>query len=139
MYAIVDELERLIEQAVDECGFPLLGERSVHEYARKLATQAELITWADQGRLGAFVALYGNDAAGKDAFISMVVVARPFRGRGLAAGLVGAALSILRSRGFARCRLQVHRENASALRMYERMDFRKVDDSGQLITMELPL
>ena len=61
MHALADELESLIAQAVDECDFPLLGERGVREYAEKLATQAELVTWLDQGRLGAFVALYGND------------------------------------------------------------------------------
>jgi len=139
MHALADELESLIAQAVDECDFPLLGERGVREYAEKLATQAELVTWLDQGRLGAFVALYGNDVAGKEAFISMVIVARPFRARGLASDLVNAAISMLRSRGFATLRLQVHRENAGALRMYERLAFRRTGDSGELITMELSL
>lgn len=139
MQAIADELEFLIAQAVAECSFPLLGGRSVREYAQKLMAQAELVTWIDQGRLGAFVALYGNDAAGKEAFISMVIVAPPFRGRGLASDLVAAAISMLRSRGFATLSLQVHRDNAGALRMYERLAFRRSDDSGEFITMELLL
>jgi len=139
MRALADELELLVAQAADECDFPLLGERSARDYARKLATHAELISWVDQGRLGAFVALYGNDPAGKDAFITMVIVAPSFRGQGLASGLVVAALSMLKVRGFARCRLQVHQQNAPALRMYERLGFRRVGGSGEFVSMELAL
>lgn len=139
MQILIDELESLIVHTVGECDFPLLGGRGVREYVCKIAAQAELVTWVDQGRLVAFLALYANDAAGKEAFISMVIVARAYRGRGVASGLVTAVIFLLKARGFARCRLQVHQNNAAALRMYERLAFLRVEEAGEFIVMERPL
>ena len=52
---------------------------------------------------------------------------KPYRGRGVGGSMMGVLLGELRGAGYARASLSVQKENP-ALRLYERMGFRIIDD-----------
>jgi ribosomal protein S18 acetylase RimI-like enzyme len=97
------------------------------------------------------VALSGNTAAG------CLVVTAPedgrsevkrlwtdpaFRGRGIASGLVGAALTDCAERGVSTVRLSVWRWRTGAIALYERLGFTVAeswDERAQLVCMERAL
>lgn len=133
-----DQLIELMKQISLEEAFTLVY-GDVANYVDKIITHAEIVTWNEHGRIGAFVAIYCNDLSNKIAFITMVAVADCHRGRGLATALIAAALAVARSRSLRTCRLQVRQSNLPAMKLYRRLGFYPTDDDNGLITMEVTL
>ncbi|HEX7327935.1 MAG TPA: GNAT family N-acetyltransferase [Casimicrobiaceae bacterium] len=57
-----------------------------------------------------------------------VAVASSWQGRGVGSAMLGALAAHLRSRGVTRIDSSCHRGNDAALRFYERLGFRKLDE-----------
>jgi ribosomal protein S18 acetylase RimI-like enzyme len=60
-------------------------------------------------------------------FVKDLVVAEPWRGRGLGEALVRRALQLFADRGIGTVELKVHADNASAIELYERVGLRVVE------------
>ena len=89
---------------------------SIDDYIRKIGERAEILAHYENGCTG-FVAYYCNDYESRQAFITMVVVRPEQRGKGVAKALLQSVLTIMHQRGFARCSLEVAKNNTSAYKL----------------------
>lgn len=81
---------------------------------------------ANEMIIGSCVCMRGWDRPNEAVILSMAV--RPgWRGRGLGQRFVSGVLERLRSRGLRNCSLHVGAENRRAIRLYEEVGFRVVD------------
>lgn len=83
---------------------------------------------ADEVIIGSCVCMRGWDRPNEAVIVSMAV--RPgWRGRGLGQYFVSAVLERLRARGLRNCSLHVGAENRRAIRLYEDVGFRVVEQN----------
>lgn len=82
--------------------------------------------WEAEGEVVGNITLQQIDSYGQRWMIANVAVRRAYRGRGIARGLVAAALDRIRQWGGEWAILQVRRDNAVAHGLYERMGFTPV-------------
>lgn len=95
----------------------------LNSYLLKIQNNAEFITHYIAGQCAGFIAFYCNDEAKELAFITLVLLAPEFRGRGLAKNLINYTLEYCSKNGFKKCRLQVRKDNCSAIKLYENCGF----------------
>lgn len=98
---------------------------SPRQYRQHLhsATATVLAAVGAGGLLGKAVVFY---RAGSDiARLYSIAVAEAARGRGVAKALLAAVEAAARAHGCARLRLEVRKDNASAIALYERLGFRR--------------
>ncbi|QQZ37590.1 GNAT family N-acetyltransferase [Pseudomonas sp. SK2] len=126
----MDEIDWLVKaEQVAQCGRFIQGV-SVDEYLNKIKKSAEFLTHSINGQCAGFVAFYCNDQRGKQAFITLLLVAPDFRGQKVASALLGGVFSLSRSRGFHTCQLEVDIDNCAAIKLYEKFGFRSVLSEG---------
>lgn len=102
---------------------PLNGRVVIGDYARKIADRAlRFEAWAD-GELVGLVAAYCNDVDSRTAYVTSVSVLHGWQGRGIARQLLERCLEQAKTTGFRRIELEVGRENAAAIRLYEKLGF----------------
>ncbi|AZE60101.1 MULTISPECIES: GNAT family N-acetyltransferase [Pseudomonas fluorescens group] len=112
---------------------------SVEEYVQKIQEHAEFLAhYAAQNCLG-FVSFYCNDFESKRGYITMVLISESGRGKGVAKQLIFGVLSIMRSRGYRTCDLEVFRSNYSAYNLYIKCGFRIVRESEESFKMSVDL
>lgn len=133
------KLIKLLTDCANDSAHDLLHGRDPSSYADKLLKHAELVTWHQDGELRALVAFYANDAESGIAFVTMVAVDPEHRRSGIASTLLTAALSIMSSRGYRKCRLEVTADNVRALHLYLSMGFSEISRNGQSLTLETNL
>lgn len=117
----------------------LLSVVSVEEYIDKILLHADFLCLHTSGKCLGFVAYYCKDATTPDAFITLFVIAPEVRGSGLAASLLNGVTVQSRQHNCSRLKLWVHKENASALRFYQRQGFRSCESKEHMLLMELPI
>ncbi len=95
------------------------------QYRRHLRSDSAAVLAAIEasGLLGKAVVFFrrGSDIAR----LYSIAVAHAARGRGLGEALLAAAERTARRRGAGRMRLEVRQDNASAIRLYERMGYQR--------------
>lgn len=113
--------------------FPLDG------YISKLKANAEFLTYYDSGQCEGLVAFYCNDLVGKKSFITLVLLSRKYRGKGIASELINGVIRICVRRGFHTCSLEVDTNNVSAKKLYEKIGFEEKGISNNKFSMILNL
>lgn len=106
------------------------------DYLEKLANKAELLSHETGGQCLGFVFFYCNDPAKQASYITLIMVAEHSRKLGIGAALVRYVLALTAQRGFKVCRLEVRKENAAALKLYEAMGFYQHEDRGDKYLLE---
>ena len=134
------DVEALIREEQARQGGAFIAEDvPLDVYLRKLGSGAEIAAHSEGGRCRGAVAFYCNDAVGKTAFISLIVVDPRDRNRGLGEMLVGYVMATARKRGFAACRLEVQRDNGPARALYASRGFTVVEQRGDRELLEVTL
>lgn len=108
-----------------ERNFP--GDRLTRYGLRHLLTRAHADIWVaahGDALLGNAVVLYRRNTT--SARLYSLVVAPAARGRGIAHALVRTAESVAAARAVQRVYLEVRRDNAAALRLYQKLGYRLV-------------
>lgn len=98
---------------------------SRQQYRRHLhsATAVVLAAVDGSGLLGKAVVFFrGNSGIAR---LYSIAVSNEARGRGLGEALLGAAEEAARRRACTRMRLEVRQDNSSAMRLYERLGYRR--------------
>lgn len=111
----------------------------LNSYLLKIQNNAEFITHYITGQCAGFIAFYCNDEAKELAFITLVLLAPEFRGRGLAKNLINYTLDYCKKNGFKKCGLQVRKDNFSAIKLYEKCGFIIESDNDEKILMSIVL
>lgn len=111
----------------------------IEDYLDKIKEKAEIISHFREGECVGFVAFYCNDPMKKNAFITLVLVAPEFRGRGISQALINYALDVCKVRKFEICSLEVVGENIPAVKAYEKIGFIKAGQNKGKIMMKIAL
>lgn len=131
------DIKRLIDEQQWEEGGEFLPGIDVGQYFEKIQNKAEVLCYYKEGECAGFVAFYCNDVARHKAFITLVLTRRSARGRGVAASLLRAAISMIEERGFLFCELEVKKSNRAALALYEKWGFVIVGEKQDKYLMSL--
>lgn len=138
-YTIIPQLRKLLQSEKQTANYIPLSEREIDAYLRKTHDLAEIASLTGAGGIKGFIAFYCNDPAKDSAYITMLIVNSSCRGQGIGYALVSLALSIMRTRLFRVCRLQVHQDNIAAIKFYERCGFTFIEDNAEYRLMEYVL
>jgi ribosomal-protein-alanine N-acetyltransferase len=132
---IREEILRLIrdEQVRQQGNFIPEGDG----YLIKLHEKAELLSHEYRGNCSGFVYFYCNDPRKEASYITLLLVAPESRKSSVGATLVGSVLMLTRLRGFKCCRLEVFKNNAVAINLYQKMGFSPIEDCGEKLLMEV--
>lgn len=131
------DVERHLLRCDEDFVPPLSTRVNISAYARKLATRATRFeAWCD-GTLVGLVAAYCNDADSKSAYITSVSVLREWTRRGIAATLLQQCIAHAEASGMSQIRLEVARQNAGAIRLYEKDGFVPSRDNAEFVAMNL--
>lgn len=106
------------------------------EYLKKLANKAELISHEAFGECRGFVFFYCNDPSKYASYITLIMVSQAARKSGIGTLLVKYVLALTARRGFKVCRLEVEKENLTALSLYKSMGFIQIEDRGDKCLLE---
>jgi ribosomal protein S18 acetylase RimI-like enzyme len=96
---------------------------NVDEYLEKIMNQASFLFSYSGRNCRGFIAYYDNDLENIVGYITMVLVAPNWRGRGIGKELVRYALRMLKKSGFKICGLEVDRHNYKAISLYSSLGF----------------
>lgn len=125
------EIETLIKNEL-ECDEEFLSsDISVDGYIAKLKKYAYFTYIESCDNLIGFCSYYANDNINKMGFISMVIVATEYRGKGVAEVLVESALKLMKLEGMHTCKLEVRCDNFRAIKVYEKLGFKLATDSNK--------
>lgn len=133
------EIIGLLADCARSSGGDFLQGQDPDVYVRKLIDHAEFVTWHQGGSLCAFVAFYANDPDRVLAYISMVATRPDKQGEGVAGSLLASCLSLLSTKGFQKCRLEVAVDNERAKALYFSLGFVEVSREKQILILELAI
>ena len=138
-YTIIPQLRELLDSERQTVDYSVLSDQEIDTYIRKISDLAEISSLTEVGGIKGFIAFYCNDPAKDSAFITMLIVNPSCRGQGIGHALVSFVLSIMRTRLFRVCRLQVHQDNIAAIKLYENCGFIIIEDNTEYHLMECVL
>ena len=117
-----------------------LGKRiDINSYAEKIIKKAVRFEAWNKGALVGLVAAYCNDSETHSAYITNVSVVQRWQGKRIASQLLGNCIKHMKESGFDRVDLEVNAENASVIRLYEKMGFRIDNKKDQMAFMRLDI
>ncbi len=119
---------------------PALSARvDIDQYAAKIRNKATRFEAWSGGVLVGLVAAYLNDSEDRVAYVTSVSVLRDWMGQGIGAHLMSQCIAQATASGMHQITLEVGRDNAPAVRLYERSGFRAGSENPPFIRMHLML
>jgi ribosomal protein S18 acetylase RimI-like enzyme len=131
---MIEDVKKLI-QTYNDVSEGILIKIEVDNYVKKLAEHANIIHYYKNSSLIGFIAYYANDSSKKNAFLTMLMVDKSFRGLGLGKLLLNSSISDLSYQGFLNYKLEVLKKNTKAIKMYLSFGFIIEEDRGELWLM----
>ena len=113
---------------------PRWNEERLSEYVLKLSEKAYFDLLVDNDNKVAFVAYYLNEEK-RFAYITIIAVAKEFRGMGYSKTLLDSFLSHLQS-DIENVSLEVSKLNTPALCLYKKYGFVEIEDRGDKVLMK---
>ncbi len=128
----LDELKAFLREQAEDAFPDLKDEQRLNMLAEKWATNAEFCTCRnDEGSLVGMIAFYANGKGADFAYIPHVYVSHNYRGKGVFKQMLLMVENTVRTRGFKEVRLEVHNDNKTAIRSYERTGFVRLGEAGK--------
>jgi len=91
--------------------------------AKKLSQYGVFKKATIDGEIAGFIGYYANDLESGMAYLSTIVITKKYQGRGIGTLLLHECLDDCRNRGMTTCRLEVDKNNMSAITFYKRFGF----------------
>jgi ribosomal protein S18 acetylase RimI-like enzyme len=114
---------------------PLSSSVCLRSYAEKIRRRGVTFeAWAGETLVG-LVAVYFNDRAVGEGFITNVSVEEAWAGRKIATALLSRSLGWGRAHDYPKVRLEVQKANAAAIGLYESLGFHAVGHKDDLLAM----
>ncbi len=136
---LIDSIRQLLLEVSDEFEPPLTKKVNLDDYSKKIVQRATIFTLYENQVLIAFVAAYCNDPKMKESFITMLVVSKSNRGKGIGDTLVTALISHLQRLGFEKLKLEVYQNNSKAINFYLKLGFKIIKDLNNSYLMNLDI
>jgi ribosomal protein S18 acetylase RimI-like enzyme len=140
-YKVLDK-NMLVEflTSIDHKFTPALSERvDLTFYADKLYKFAFLIVGFHNRQVTGICAFYENDHSSKTAFLSLIYIDEAYRGQGIAAKLITEMIEHLKSKSMCSVSLEVSKVNKSAIGLYEKLKFRRMNENATSLFMNLKI
>lgn len=133
-----EEIRRLLELN-NSASDGIWIEVPIGDYVSKIYTKSTIIPFISEGDLKGFISFYCNDSDRKRAFLSMIIVAKDYRSKGVGKLLFNASLEYLKKLEFKTYSLEVLKNNTVAIEFYTKFGFVVKEDKGQFWLMEFEL
>ncbi|EAT13136.1 GNAT family N-acetyltransferase [Bermanella marisrubri] len=131
------EIESLIKAEQMRQKKSFIDTDDIDKYIFKIKSNAEFITHYTSGQCAGFIAFYCNEPTKKIAFITLVLLAPEFRGKGLASNLINYVIEHCKKNKFEKCSLEVRKDNLSAIKLYEKHGFKIKQDCDAKLLMSI--
>ena len=135
---MIEDLKKIIE-ANNNINDDLLIKKDIDEYLLKLNKFATILTYYSKSKLIGFIAYYSNEILNRNAYLTLVIIDKDFRGEGIAKLLLESSISDIINRGFIHYKLEVLKTNIIAIKFYKKYGFSIEEDRGDLWLMNLNL
>ena len=100
-----------------------------NNYFLKIDQSAEFIRYYYEESLAGFIACYCNNYESKNAFITLVLIDKLYRGKGISKKIFSQLFTLLKEKDFTSCSLEVRRDNVNALNLYKSLGFKRVEST----------
>ena len=139
-YKNKDCIDLVMKELEDNPTFlPFAGEERT-DFFLKLDQNAEFLKYYFDDNLAGFIACYCNNYETRRAFISLVLIDKLYRGKGISKKIFSQLFTLLKEKDFKTCSLEVRRDNVNALNLYKLLGFECVESSdSHSITMNILL
>ena len=128
---------------LNECSanfIPDLNETvDIKEYSKKIFSKAITFEAWKENRLIGLVAAYMNDIETFSAYITSVSVTRDYFGSGVALQILSMAIQYAEKNHFSTLRLEVNKLNKVAVQLYEKYNFKIVEEKENSYLMKLDI
>lgn len=121
--AVADDLAALVELERASFSYDRMSERQFRRHLR--SDSAAVLVAEDATRLLGSAVLFFRRGMPRARLYSLATAAAA-RGRGIGAALLAAAETLARERGLQTLSLEVRRDNAAAVRLYESRGYRRI-------------
>lgn len=111
----------------------------IKELSQKFSKFAQVVSAKYESEIVGFIAFYNNDRINYSGFLSMLIVKNQFQGYGVGSMLLELCIEQCKKGGMTTLRLEVNRENARAIHLYEKIGFKEVEKSEDSIFLEKKL
>lgn len=112
---------------------------NIEEYGEKIYYNAITFECWKNNELIGLIAVYFNNIKNKIGFITNVSVLKEYQKFGIASKLLSNVIKYGREINYDSIKLEVRENNKTAIKIYERHGFNKINQSGDKIMMELIL
>jgi ribosomal protein S18 acetylase RimI-like enzyme len=119
----LNELTEFLQRIDADVVPPLSSRVRLQEYSEKLNRSADCIVAELDHRVVGLCAMYCNDQATREGFISLIAVDAQLRRMGLGASLLEKGLELALNKGMERTLLETHVANHKAISLYRSKDF----------------
>lgn len=133
--ASAEDIEAHLTRCDDSFDPRLSSRVGLTAYAEKIRRHGVTFEAWDGGTLVGLVAGYFNDTRRREGFITSVSVEKAWGRRRVATALLRTSLEWARAHEYPAVRLEVGRENAAAIRLYESVDFRVAEPGADPLVM----
>lgn len=125
-----EQLFRLIERSNSkEHGISIAV--PLTEYVEKICQKSTIIPYFVNGNLKGMISYYNNDPNGVCAFLTLILIAEDYQGKGLGNILLQMSINDVINKGFANYGLEVLKSNLNAVKFYEDFGFQIEEDRGE--------
>lgn len=118
-------------------GFIYLPDCEVQNYLRKIDEFSIFEKYYIKNNLAGFISFYCNNKESKEAFITLVLIDKSYRGIGIAQKLIIKVIDIIKKQGFLKCGLEVKADNLNAIKLYSKIEFFENYRKGDIISMSI--
>lgn len=136
-YKNQDCIDLILKEANSDPDFLADLDIYLSSYLNKIDKNAIFEKHYVDNNLAGIIVYYCNNLETKEAFITLVVVDRGFRGLGIAQRLMNNVIASVKIKGFERCRLEVKLNNPQAIRLYEKLNYKEDYRNDSSVFMSL--
>lgn len=113
------------------------SESEIESYLSKIDSISTFEKYYIENNLAGFISYYCNNEETKEAFITLVLVDRNYRGMNIAKKLMAKVIEKVKEKGFLQCGLQVRADNVNAINLYSKIGFSEKYRKGHIISMSI--
>ncbi len=137
LYRNQDCIELIVKELEINPTFLVFSHEERLRYFLKIDQYSEFIKYYYQDSLAGFISCYCNNYESRQAFVTLVLVSKQYRGLGAGKKLFLELFQYLKNSGFLKCTLEVRSDNINALNLYRSLGFNYSHINGDNIVMNI--
>lgn len=137
VYKNLECIELVRKQLYVNRDFLSLSDFEIEGYLSKIDSLSIFKKYYIENNLAGFISFYCDNEESKEAFITMILVDKSYRGKGIAQNLITEVIDIIKEKGFLKCGLEVKADNVNAIKLYSKIGFSESYRKGDIISMSI--